>query len=98
MTSYAVVLSPIPAGTWVDERLSRDVAVAMIKTDGLALRLQRLDRLALGIFVGREKALERLRQAVDNAVSGHGGLVMLVGEVGLPQGDRDPRPARCRFR
>ncbi len=42
-----------------------------------------LDRLALGVFVGRESELERLRKAFDNAVSGHGGLVMLVGEPGI---------------
>ncbi len=42
-----------------------------------------LDRLALGVFVGREKELERLRKAFDNCVSGHGGLVMLVGEPGI---------------
>jgi predicted ATPase/class 3 adenylate cyclase len=42
-----------------------------------------LDRLALGVFVGREHELERLRKACDNAVSGHGGLVMLVGEPGI---------------
>ena len=42
-----------------------------------------LDRLALGVFVGRETELERLRKAFDNAVAGHGGLVMLVGEPGI---------------
>jgi predicted ATPase/class 3 adenylate cyclase len=42
-----------------------------------------LDRLSLGVFVGREKELERLRTMFDNAVSGHGGLVMLVGEPGI---------------
>ena len=42
-----------------------------------------LDRLALGVFVGREQELERLRKAFDNAVAGHGGLVMLVGEPGI---------------
>jgi len=42
-----------------------------------------LDRLALGVFVGREPELERLRTAFDEAVSGRGGLVMLVGEPGI---------------
>ncbi len=42
-----------------------------------------LDRLTLGVFVGRENELERLRKAFDNAVSGHGGLAMLVGEPGI---------------
>jgi class 3 adenylate cyclase len=42
-----------------------------------------LDRLALGVFVGREQELGRLRKAFDSAVAGHGGLVMLVGEPGI---------------
>jgi class 3 adenylate cyclase/Cdc6-like AAA superfamily ATPase len=42
-----------------------------------------LDRLALGVFVGREPELARLRKAFDSAVAGHGGLVMLVGEPGI---------------
>ena len=42
-----------------------------------------LDRLSLGVFVGREQEMERLRKAFDDAVSGHGGLVMLVGEPGI---------------
>ncbi len=42
-----------------------------------------LDRLALGVFVGRERELERLREAFDDAVAGRGGLVMLVGEPGI---------------
>jgi class 3 adenylate cyclase/Cdc6-like AAA superfamily ATPase len=42
-----------------------------------------LDRLAMGVFVGREHELERLRKACDNAIAGHGGLVMLVGEPGI---------------
>ena len=42
-----------------------------------------LDRLTLGVFVGRETELERLRKAFDDAVSGRGGLVMLVGEPGI---------------
>ncbi|HEY5639294.1 MAG TPA: protein kinase [Dehalococcoidia bacterium] len=42
-----------------------------------------LDKLALGVFVGREQELDRLRKAFDSAVAGHGGLVMLVGEPGI---------------
>ncbi|MCB9485224.1 MAG: protein kinase [Thermoflexaceae bacterium] len=42
-----------------------------------------LERLARGVFVGREKELDRLRKAFDEALSGHGGLVMLVGEPGI---------------
>ncbi len=42
-----------------------------------------LDRLARGVFVGREKELDRLRKAFDEAFAGRGGLVMLVGEPGI---------------
>ena len=42
-----------------------------------------LDRLARGVFVGRERELERLRGAFDAAFAGRGSLVMLVGEPGI---------------
>ena len=42
-----------------------------------------LDRLARGVFVGRERELERLRGAFDNAFAGRGSVVMLVGEPGI---------------
>lgn len=42
-----------------------------------------LDRLARGVFVGRERELERLRTALDGALAGRGSLVMLVGEPGI---------------
>jgi hypothetical protein len=42
-----------------------------------------LDRLASGVFVGRERELERLRAGLDGALAGHGTLVMLVGEPGI---------------
>ncbi len=42
-----------------------------------------LDRLARGVFVGRERELERLRAAFDDAFSGRGSVVMLVGEPGI---------------
>ncbi|MBN9494927.1 serine/threonine-protein kinase PknK, partial [bacterium] len=42
-----------------------------------------LDRLARGVFVGREKELERLRSAFDDAFTGRGSVVMLVGEPGI---------------
>ena len=41
-----------------------------------------LDRLARGVFVGRQAELERLRSAFDRAVSGQGNIAMLVGEPG----------------
>ena len=42
-----------------------------------------LDRLSRGVFVGRDAELAKLRAAFDEARSGHGGLVMLVGEPGI---------------
>jgi hypothetical protein len=42
-----------------------------------------LERLARGVFVGRERELTRLRAAFDEAFSGRGGVVMLVGEPGI---------------
>ena len=42
-----------------------------------------LDRLARGVFVGREVELERLRSAADEALTGRGSVVMLVGEPGI---------------
>jgi len=42
-----------------------------------------LDRLAGGIFVGREKEMDELRANLEDTLSGHGRLVMLVGEPGI---------------
>src|SRR5688572_10359489 len=42
-----------------------------------------LDRLARGVFVGRERELERLKSAFDEAFAGRGSVVMLVGEPGI---------------
>ena len=42
-----------------------------------------LDRLARGVFVGRERELGRLRGAFDEAFAGRGSVVMLVGEPGI---------------
>jgi predicted ATPase/class 3 adenylate cyclase len=39
--------------------------------------------LAEGVFVGREKEVERLRGALNATLDGHGRLVMLVGEPGI---------------
>jgi class 3 adenylate cyclase len=42
-----------------------------------------LESLAGGVFVGRERELERLREAVDGALGGRGSLQLLVGEPGI---------------
>ncbi len=45
--------------------------------------LSPLDRMAAGIFVGRERELGELRAGLDDALSGHGRLMMLLGEAGI---------------
>jgi class 3 adenylate cyclase len=42
-----------------------------------------LESLAGGVFVGRERELERLREATDAALGGRGSLQLLVGEPGI---------------
>ena len=42
-----------------------------------------LESLAGGVFVGRERELEQLREAVDSALAGRGSLQLLVGEPGI---------------
>jgi len=42
-----------------------------------------LDRLAGGVFVGREAELDELRAALEDALSGRGRLMMVVGEPGI---------------
>ena len=42
-----------------------------------------LESLAGGVFVGREREVDRLRAAVDSALAGRGSLQMLVGEPGI---------------
>jgi len=42
-----------------------------------------LDRLAGGVFVGRDREIERMRAAVDSAQAGAGSLQLLVGEPGI---------------
>jgi predicted ATPase/class 3 adenylate cyclase len=42
-----------------------------------------LDRLARGVFVGRDRELGELRTALDDALSGRGRLLLLVGEPGI---------------
>ena len=37
----------------------------------------------LGVFVGRQREMSELKAALEDAMSGHGGLVMLGGEPGI---------------
>ena len=38
---------------------------------------------SLSVFVGRQREMAELRAALDEAMSGHGRLVMLAGEPGI---------------
>jgi len=42
-----------------------------------------LDSLAGGVFVGRQREMGELKAALEDALSGHGRLVTLVGEPGI---------------
>jgi class 3 adenylate cyclase len=42
-----------------------------------------LDSLAGGVFVGRERELEQMREAVDGALEGRGRLLLVTGEPGI---------------
>ena len=42
-----------------------------------------LDRLAGGVFVGRERELDELRDGLEDALAGRGHLLLLVGEPGI---------------
>ncbi len=42
-----------------------------------------LDRLAAGVFVGREHEVDELREVLDGSMAGRGSLIMLVGEPGI---------------
>ena len=42
-----------------------------------------LDSLAGGVFVGRERELEQMREAVDEAIAGSGRMLQVMGEPGI---------------
>jgi eukaryotic-like serine/threonine-protein kinase len=42
-----------------------------------------LDRLAGGVFVGRERELDEMREALEDSLGGRGHLMLLVGEPGI---------------
>jgi hypothetical protein len=42
-----------------------------------------LDSMAGGVFVGRQREMDQLKAALENGLSGRGGMVMLVGEPGV---------------
>ena len=42
-----------------------------------------LDSMASGVFVGRHREMDQLKASLENALSGRGGMVTLVGEPGI---------------
>ena len=62
-------------------------AISAAPTDAVDRRaleaLSPLDRLESGVFVGREREQRELRVGLDEALSGRGRLMLLVGEAGI---------------
>jgi class 3 adenylate cyclase len=68
----------------IPEALQAIVATASTTTPVAAESdVNPLDRLATGIFVGREKEMDELRAGLEDSLSGRGRLMMLVGEPGI---------------
>jgi len=61
----------------------KGIAQAVAACEVVYEREQRAALLTRTPFVGRGKEMARLRAKLDEARSGHGGLVMLVGEPGI---------------
>ena len=66
----------------VPEALDR-VVLALIAKRPDGRPANPLEGLAGGVFVGRERELERLREALDAALAGRGSLQLLLGEPGI---------------
>ena len=58
-------------------------APPLVKGEGETSDFHALDSLAGGVFVGRQREMGELKAALEDALSGRGRLVMLVGEPGI---------------
>jgi hypothetical protein len=68
----------------VRERLRAiTTAPAIVAAQAASAVANPLDRLAAGVFVGREQETRKLRDAFDQVLSGDGRVVMVVGEPGI---------------
>jgi class 3 adenylate cyclase/tetratricopeptide (TPR) repeat protein/DNA polymerase III delta prime subunit len=63
----------------VDPNPPSDVLVAPSRARGESP----LEALAGGVFVGREREVDRLRTALEESLAGRGKLILLVGEPGI---------------
>ena len=83
------LLAKVPADRYQSAEDVHDALTAMSATDDEgAMRFpvagaNPLDRLAVGIFVGREEEKAALRHAFDDAQSGRARLMLVVGEPGI---------------
>jgi class 3 adenylate cyclase len=68
----------------VRERLAALSGAAVSATAAVAREAANpLDRLASGVFVGRDAEVEKLRAGLDAALAGRGRILLLVGEPGI---------------
>jgi tetratricopeptide (TPR) repeat protein len=72
---------PASAATVRDALLA--VASAPVSTEPRVEESNPLDRLAGGVFVGRERELDELKTCVEDARGGRGRLVLIAGEPGI---------------
>jgi class 3 adenylate cyclase len=73
-----------PSAGAVRERLAALAGAAVSVTAAVAREAANpLDRLASGVFVGREVELAKLRGGLDAALAGRGRILLLVGEPGV---------------
>jgi len=74
---------PATAGMVVDELARASTAPSASAASIDARQANPLDRLAGGVFVGREREMDELRGGLDDALSGRGRLLLLMGEPGI---------------
>ena len=73
-----------PSAARARESLEAIRAAGPVTSERIAVEEQNpLDRLAGGVFVGREREMAELRAALDDSISAKARLVMLVGEPGI---------------
>ena len=70
-------------GSAADVREQLLAALAAPRDDSAEPGRNPLESLAGGIFVGRDRELEQMREGVDTALAGSGRLQLLVGEPGI---------------